>query len=101
LTWYLAGPVTGMDNWNREAFESAKDRLEKAGLTVWSPFDSFNPEETWEEAMRRCIRGLLGCVGIVLLEGWEESRGAKLEVEIARTLDLTVVRYGGLFPREE
>jgi hypothetical protein len=23
-----------------------------------------------------------------------------LEVEIARTLDLTVVRYGGLFPRE-
>lgn len=41
---------------------------------------------TWEECMRRDIRALVDMTDIVLLKGWEASRGACLENHIATAL---------------
>jgi hypothetical protein len=43
--------------------------------------------------MREAVKYLLEADTIVLLPGWEESKGARLEVGIATELDLIVVEY--------
>jgi hypothetical protein len=45
----------------------------------------------WAQAMRADLRALIVCEAISLLPGWEDSRGARLEVEIARALGLEEV----------
>lgn len=34
---YIAGPMTGYENFNREAFHRAKDALKREGHTVLNP----------------------------------------------------------------
>jgi hypothetical protein len=41
--------------------------------------------------MRLCVAQLVSCDGIALLQGWENSRGARLELELADTLRIPVV----------
>ena len=42
----------------------------------------------WVEYLRKDIKLLMDCDAIYLLKGWEESRGSRLEVYIARELGL-------------
>ena len=46
------------------------------------PGDS--PEEVWKSAMRRCLTMLRRCDYILLMDGWEHSRGARIEVWLCR-----------------
>lgn len=98
--WYLAGPMSGLPNFNYDAFEAATQALRKAGYTVISPHeinanihDLSQPETTDQRAfyLRRALRGLLDCTGVVVLPGWLYSRGAQLEVSIAEALNMPVV----------
>ena len=70
---YVIGPVTGREKLNQEAFEDAKERLLDAGYDVLIPHD----------VMRLSIKAMLGCDGVAALTDWDESRGAKLEREVA------------------
>jgi len=40
-------------------------------------------EESWEGYMRKDLAALLTCTHIVMLPGWELSRGAQLEKLVA------------------
>lgn len=52
----------------------------------------FGPDETenatWEDYMRVCLPMLATCDYIFLLSGWEKSRGARLEKQIADALGI-------------
>lgn len=93
---YLIGPVTGKPNDNREAFEEAAVRLEADGYIVNIPHDYVNLGEDWGFCMRRSITAMLTIDhsgasffdGIAMLDGWKNSRGAKIEKQVAEVLGI-------------
>lgn len=80
---YVIGPVTGREKLNSKAFEDAKEKLWDAGYDVLIPHDVVLPIATHERAMLKSIKTMIGCDGVAALTDWDESRGAKLEREVA------------------
>ena len=89
---YLSGPMTGHENLNYPAFHSAAERLRSLGHEVFNPAETFGgaTDRTWAEYMREDIAAVLSVEAVVVLDGWEHSRGATLEVAVARAIDVPV-----------
>jgi len=91
---YISGPITGMPNDNRDAFKAAEKELAANGFepvnphTVWDalPFDC----HSWQDYMRADIKALMDCDAVFMLEGWENSRVARLESFLACELGIAV-----------
>lgn len=89
LRVYIAGPMTGLPAFNRPAFHAAADELRACGLFVCNPAEQTPPRcGTWAGWMRGAIGQLVTCDRVALLDGWEQSRGACLEVHIAEQLGI-------------
>lgn len=89
---YLSGPMTGRPNLNFPAFHAAAGRLRTLGYDVVSPAEiAHGNEATWHAAMRADIKGLLDCDTLALLEGWQTSSGAHLEMHIAHRVGINIV----------
>jgi len=103
---YVAGPMTGYPNLNREAFRSAEHQLRAAGRLVVNPHDV---EPHWHDGrdcppsyavsddghaaacyLRSALRVMLECAEIHLLPGWEASVGARLELSVAAAVGMRV-----------
>lgn len=93
---YISGPMTGLPNYNRPAFNKAADYLRSQGFTVWNPAEEFDSTHIYPRKvyMRQDIEALLKCESIVMLHGWEDSAGARLELEIARELEIDIFYLG-------
>lgn len=71
---YLAGPMTGLPEYNHPAFNAEAARLRALGYHVENPAE--NPEQSsWEDYLRQAIRQMLTCDMVALLPGWEGSPG--------------------------
>lgn len=81
LRLYLAGPITGYPK-HRASFERAKAVVALAGHEAISPLDLFAGSD-WSQAMSKDLPALLAADGIVLLPGWPQSKGARLELLLA------------------
>jgi hypothetical protein len=102
---YIAGPMTGVPQFNVPLFDHVARQLRAQGYDVVSPAELDSPEmraaalkskdgayerlknatgETWGEVLARDVRVLSdqGIEGIVLLPHWWRSRGATLEVTV-------------------
>lgn len=110
---YLSGPISGLDYEDaKERFEIAENRYKKilgGNVKVYNPMKDpdnmhtyammekclITKSEAWKMFMRNCIGWLVKCDSIVMLEGWEDSRGATEERRIAMMLGMTVhYNYG-------
>jgi hypothetical protein len=93
LTIYISGPISGLPDGNRPAFAEMAATLRLKGWEVVNPHDLFaaDVEESWEGYMRKDLAALLTCTHIVLLPGWEQSRGARLEQLIADAVGILLV----------
>lgn len=91
---YVAGPMTGFENFNRAWFDEAENVLHLNGHDVHTPvkgdiefYGSWEEAIThpWQEHLTRDVGRLLegDFDAIVLLPGWEASRGARLEFATA------------------
>jgi hypothetical protein len=88
---YISGPMTGIPEWNLPAFAKAEADLVNAGYTAVNPGrHGADPNRAWEDYLRRDLQELLGCDAVALLPGWENSRGAQLEVHVAHALGMEV-----------
>lgn len=96
---YLAGPMRGMPDDNRPAFDRAAAALRQQGHTVFSPAEHdrelAQPVGVTDgrELKRQILWDLeriaeVDCV--VLLDGWERSAGVRLELEMARFVGCAV-----------
>lgn len=86
---YIAGPMTGLKDLNFPAFNAAAAALRAEGLDVVNPAEiNVDPSKGWVECMKADITHLVTCDGIALLPGWEHSRGARLERQIAMELGM-------------
>lgn len=93
---YLSGPMTGLPNWNHEAFNQAAEYFRSRGKEVFNPAEVFLGDTTRprREYMKVEIEALLKCNEIAMLPGWENSKGAVLEFQIAKELELPVFLLG-------
>jgi hypothetical protein len=91
---YISGPITGKKNLNREAFAQAAAAVRAAGHEAVNPHDltaHLGDDAPWVEYMKVDIAALVACDAILLLDGWESSKGARLENKIARKLKIARV----------
>lgn len=113
---YIAGPMTGIPMWNFPAFFDAEHQLLELGYAVRNPAhnDGKNVEEAmasagtpdkpnypWSYYMKRDLPHVMNSDMVCLLPGWQNSKGARLEVHVAQALGLPlmILRDGQLVPR--
>lgn len=90
---YLSGPMSGHPDYNRPAFDRAAKILRQKGYKVWSPAEAFDRSTFMPRShyMRADIKALMKCSTVMMLPNWESSKGARLEYEIAKELELPVL----------
>lgn len=109
---YLAGPMTGLPEYNYPEFESTTATLRKHGWDVVSPVeiardmgysrDLINSDHAvFFNLMRAEKEALMDCDAIMLLEGWERSKGTRAELQLALSYNMEVIcierYYGNIF----
>lgn len=117
---YVAGPMTGIPQFNIPAFDEAAEALRELGLRVTSPaeLDDASIREvsmaspdgdiatlnthgnTWGDFLARDVKLLSDgdFTAVVVLPGWEKSRGARLETFVGFLNDMAILRYPELTP---
>lgn len=98
---YISGPMTGLPNYNFDEFNRVAELLRFEGYNVVNPADhGVIPGWEWKDYLKLDIKDMLGCNIVATLEGWEESRGARLEVHIAEQLHMKVVPFKQLLKNQ-
>lgn len=89
---YIAGPMTGIEDFNYPLFNQVAAQLRERGYVVHNPAenDGGSSGKPWEFYMRLALRSMLECDQVCLLPGWESSRGARIEESLARDLGMRV-----------
>jgi|WetSurMetagenome_2_1015567.scaffolds.fasta_scaffold02367_5 hypothetical protein len=90
---YISGPISGVKNNNFEAFEYAFYILFCKGYKPYNPLyltSDMPPSSTWRDYMRVCIKALMDCDRIYMLCGWWHSRGAWVELLLAKIVGIKV-----------
>lgn len=87
---YISGPITGIKNYNREAFESAERDLLDAGYVAVSPFriGVTSKHKKWNDYMREDIKALMDVDGVLVLPGYQQSKGAMEEIRVAQSVEI-------------
>lgn len=100
MATYIAGPMTGYEEFNHPAFHAKAAELRAAGETVINPAEhdsEIGLDQPWDVYLRRDLVLLAEhCDKIVLLEGWENSKGACLEWTVGKQLGMTIVYPDGM-----
>lgn len=95
----MAGPMSGKADHNLPAFDAAAKLLRERGYLVTNPAEVARefPGELgslrYETYLRASVQRMLYCTDLILLPGWEDSRGARLEWEIADKLKFRMWLY--------
>lgn len=98
---YLAGPMTGFEDFNFPAFNAMAAQLRARGYVVENPAEHGVVEKAdWADYMAYDLTRLGLCGQVAVLPGWENSKGARLEVHIARELGMPVVNAHDLVSME-
>ena len=103
-TVYIAGPMSGYEDYNFPAFFEVQRRWEKEGHLVFNPaaqpgereitqLPENQVKDMFPILIRRDIALILQCDGLVTLDNWMKSRGALFEVHLATVLDLPIFRH--------
>lgn len=96
---YLSGKISGLD---MKDVSRSFNGMEGALLEMYPECDVYNPivpydqyvkyyaDNDWSDWMRMALQDISCCDAIIMLSGWESSRGARLEFHIANELGLEV-----------
>ena len=90
--WYLSGAVTNDPDF-RLKFDYAEHQLKLKGFKVLNPVKGEKDGKDWGYYLRKDIRKLTKCDGIILMDDWYESKGAQLEKKVAEGLGMKILRF--------
>lgn len=92
---YISGPITGLPYKEIEkAFNEAEVMLQEKGYEVVNPLNNGLPRNsTWREHMRAGLKLLLDCDVIYMLDGWDNSKGAEIELKLAFDLCIKAIKF--------
>ena len=90
---YLSGKISGTDLTHTcKRFSDVATTLRALGHEVINPLcNGLSETDPWEDHMAKDIIDLLQCEGIYMLQGWEDSQGARIEHAIAKEIGLKVM----------
>ena len=80
---YIAGKITGYTGF-KARFRIAESRLKSKGYCVMNPAE-LGCGFTHEEYMHVCYAMIDVCDTVYFLDNWESSKGARLEMEYAKS----------------
>lgn len=113
---YLSFPITGHDlAERRENSESWAAHIKDQGHETANPLDvevcadrscieadgainQGDGNHSWQCYMKSCMKMLMDCDAIYMLNGWEHSRGALLELFVAVSCGLQAFHQGDILP---
>ena len=91
---YISGKITGTTDY-LERFAQAETRLRVQGFEVVNPAKELDklPKDstTWRQYMGEAFKLLMECDAIYMLDGWQESKGARLELFVADRTGMTFI----------
>jgi hypothetical protein len=95
---YIAGPMTGLPEYNYPAFHAAAEAWRAEGWEVANPAEHFDGDQTlpYNTYMRAGVAALTDCDLIAFLPDWEKSAGSQRERTVAKVLDIP--EWKGLKP---
>ncbi|WP_444654016.1 DUF4406 domain-containing protein [Citrobacter portucalensis] len=86
---YIAGPMSGLPGFNRPAFHRAAAHIVRRGNVALNP--AILPDGLEQaEYMDICLAMLRCADGIFMLDGWQQSAGAKAEYALAEKLGMDI-----------
>ena len=91
---YISGAISGLPIEDvKMSFNSAEKTLEERGFIPVNPIkvQPFVKGFTWLDYMKADIKALVDCDAIYLLDNWESSKGAVIEVDLALSLGIYVI----------
>lgn len=91
---YIAGPMTGYDNFNRNAFNEKAEQLSSQNFIPLNPA-TLPDGLTQGQYMDICFAMIRAADAIYLLSGWKKSDGALAEYAYAKKLGLEIIYQGG------
>lgn len=101
-TIYLSGPMTGLPDHNFPAFNREAARLRAMGYRVVNPAEiNKDAGSRWHDCLRKDLEQMLTCNTLALLDGWEHSNGAHLELHVAHRVGMRIVRAGDIGRRHD
>ncbi len=101
MTIYIAGPMTGLPDHNAPAFDAAERELLSMGHTVISPAYMLRcfPDDSLRQHFARDCQAICNADTVVLIDGWERSKGVAVEIALAGYLGIPVVPLAGILPQ--
>jgi len=94
---YISGKITGYSLKKAERrFRATEAFLKCKGFQPVNPFkvSQFHPLKQWGDYMADDIKALFNCDAIYLHTDWGQSKGARIEYQIAKELNLKVFFEG-------
>jgi len=100
---FISGPMSGIKDFNKPAFDQAEQWLTHAGYSVFNPA-RMHFDDAWshEEIMRIDLAALSQCDYILMLAGFEASIGAMQEYRYAMATGIEMLRMSDIeCPKKE
>ena len=90
---YISGAITSIGQIKAEKlFNKAEKMLNEQGFDVVNPMKLKHEHDlTWVDYMRVDLKALLDCDYIYMLSNWKNSKGAKIEHQLAVDLDMGII----------
>jgi hypothetical protein len=95
-TWYISGPMRGIPDFNYPLFNEVAASLREAGFKVLNPAENFDGDQTLSisDYMYQDLCQLMGADVVLMLPGWQDSEGARVEYMVAKSLGLDIRFHG-------
>ena len=100
---FISGPMTGIEDYNFPLFNHVAEVFSKCGYEVVNPVDIckkykkervLSDKTVFEAMIAEQQESERTCNAIVLLPGWEYSKGVRLELKTAIEQNMRIIQWG-------